>query len=83
MRHDPNLVRLPENPGEGDVDPGCRNAGEVAGRILGEGPIGVVDLHLRDRDRLGAAGTDEEVNATIVENAALERQPSRPAERRC
>ena len=44
------------------------------GRILREGPVGVVDLHLRDRHRLGAAGAHQEVDAGVVEDAALEGQ---------
>ena len=47
---------------------------EVAGRVLGEGPVGVVDLHLRDGHRLGAAGAHQEVDAGAVEDAALERE---------
>ena len=75
LRHDPDRVRLAKGPGEGNVDPGGREPGKVARRVLDEGPVGVIHLHLCDGHRLGAAGPHEEVNAGVVEDAALERQP--------
>ena len=42
------------------------------GRLLAEGPEGVVHLHLRDGHGLGPAGAHLEVNAIAVKDGALE-----------
>ena len=67
-------VRFAQNPREGQVDPCGRGARDVAWRILGELPVGAVDLDLGDLHRLGAAGPHKQMKAGRVDHGALESQ---------
>ena len=66
------MVRLAQHPGIGQAQPGRRQRGERPRRVLREAPVGAVDLHLRDLDRLAAAGAHQQRDAVAVEHRALD-----------
>ena len=73
----------PSTQGNGTSDPGGGAALERSRRVLRELPVGVVDLHLRDRHRLRAAGAHQHVRARWRRESSARRSGSRPAARRC
>ncbi|CAE7319613.1 ybaL, partial [Symbiodinium pilosum] len=69
--HDIDRVRLALHPGIGNGEPDRAAARDGSGRVLGEGPIGVVDLDLGDGHGLRPAGPNQDADAAAVEDRPL------------
>src|SRR3546814_4631622 len=71
VRDDQDAVCLAVYPGIGVTERGGRKPQQRARRLLSEGPVGAVDLHLRYPDRLGPIGAHAKQDAVAVEHGPL------------
>ena len=69
-----HLVHLALDPGVGNMDPRLVQVAELAGRLLLEQPIGFVDLHLSDGDRVWAVVEHGRGDSVRSQRHSLEHQ---------